>query len=1143
MIKNQYQTVSVFEQESTDGVGTVVSRPRLPSSPILDVETLDAKLQDIQVPSVSDLEPNYVLSVTHSRLCVSDLPDNVIDVIKQGIEKVREDHQSDAVACRQKLANLFEYDGNLGEILPGTQSPVSSSLCGELPGRKSEFITIHGSIGSGKSVLASQISNEAKVRAHNAVVLSFQFSTADYRRSSYHDLLLSFLLQILYSGSKARQMLYAMLIRLSETTVVCVIDALDQCDEESRGRLVGDFKRMVLHGLTKCRVFVTCRRSDAIIAALLGPLDKDNSVDLDENMTQIRGALMTRALECEKFANIRDRLEKEDATPLKIRLIAALDWTGQMPSMFESVDYSTVYRQLMRQIEAPQTWLQEMLLCVAFAQRPLTVGELAAAMGLERSQEPGNGRLTLQKIRVGAPKQLQGDLELAAASLVRVENNVVHLGTLRDFLRNHPDILSQSTAAEPLQGNQVAGPSKALRKCLLMLSIPEIREIEGLASKRRPFDVLCDSSAALQLHSFAGYAGYCWPRHLTEAAEDADGLGKQNCFSLFWDNLIARYWWIGTFTSYPAVSIGNEDLRLAASLGIRPAVKSLLKKADGETSVEQALSAAVRRGDTNTVQTLFHKAADTGKDLWLSVLESSFAASNGRDGIISELLAIHDHMIKRSRPTETSGEESNEGTDRGEADNAQQQRTGKSFETGDTTADKPTDLADRNPEGEAGQEIINDSQFSEALVDAAEFGSAAVVRLLAPRADIEHREGVLKFSALHCAAAQGNTEAIEQLLDHNADIECQDQQDATPLLLACLNGHVHTAQVLLARGANPDHAAARSAKYRALHLAARDGNAALVRLLFESGASENAHLEKPEWDTPLHLAIKWLNKNDDGPHVEVVRTLLAFGADVDAPDGEGSTAMHAAILTRNECSEAMVRILLEFGADIDKTDSSDRSPLYYAIRDNSKFAKVLWDPTGFTSKRGASVLFDAASQGNLSRVEQLLDAGCNKMEQDVWGRTAFDVALTPKVRRLLAPADEAAPQDTASEDWCPSATDRGGPCHALWYCDPCNQIFKDETFYHCCACSGNCAGLKTYDLCERVFRESACKEKQHKVRRRFTAAGLTSYEECSPNLAVFGCRSVATNDTAEAETRTEASGEDTKDDGGSMPGRNSDESV
>ncbi|KAM0477861.1 hypothetical protein ACHAPX_005627 [Trichoderma viride] len=487
-------------------------------------------------------------------------------------------------------------------------------------------------------------------------------------------------------------------------------------------------------------------------------------------------------------------------------------------------------------------------------------------------------------------------------------------------------------------------------------------------------------------------------------------------------------------------------LRLYALLGFEKNVNWLLCQMTGEigtgyeASVESALWDALRQGHTGSTEILLQSAANFKKAIWALVLEEAcqdgnadlvdtiilrwskdvetpsskeriiqclqivakyghwyiiprirkacrdfmvfvdreilaklieIASENGRDGVVRELLLMHGHLEIYSM----EADDLNSGVT-----NTRQNEDNIEVDDGDL-------------------QVHEGSWLSSALVAAARFGSAAIILLLVDHADIEYPSGYLDFTPLPEAALENKTEAMEMLLDCGCDINCLDDQGATPLMLGCLRGHARAVQVLLNGGANPDHVAAKTAKYRPLHVAARLGNEVLVRILLEAGASENARLDKLVRYTPLHLAVSASNSSETSHRVQVARTLLVFGAHVDATSGDGSTPLHMAVRLSQPC-EDLIKVLIKFGADINKLDNSGHSALFYALNKNSQIARIPWDPQGLKDKQ-ISVLFDAASEENVPRVLQLLDANCDKAEKDARGRIAFDVTTNLELKRLL----------------------------------------------------------------------------------------------------------------------------------------------
>jgi ankyrin repeat protein len=166
-------------------------------------------------------------------------------------------------------------------------------------------------------------------------------------------------------------------------------------------------------------------------------------------------------------------------------------------------------------------------------------------------------------------------------------------------------------------------------------------------------------------------------------------------------------------------------------------------------------------------------------------------------------------------------------------------------------------------------------------------------RLAAPRSDLDPFE----------AAALGDRARLAALLDegtHRADAV---SPDGFPLVtLAAFFGRPEALALLLARGADPDAAAANPMRVAAVHAAAahRDGPVALamMRLLLERGARVNV-AQQGGW-TPLHQAAK------HGP-AELVELLLVHDADVGARSDDGQTPLALAEAAGQSAIAALLR--------------------------------------------------------------------------------------------------------------------------------------------------------------------------------------------------------------------------------------------
>ena len=91
--------------------------------------------------------------------------------------------------------------------------------------------------------------------------------------------------------------------------------------------------------------------------------------------------------------------------------------------------------------------------------------------------------------------------------------------------------------------------------------------------------------------------------------------------------------------------------------------------------------------------------------------------------------------------------------------------------------------------------------------------------------------------------------------------------------------------------------------------------------------------------TPLHIA-----SSKDKKSAFFVDLLIRHGADINAPNRDGSTPLHVAASSRLALESTIVRLLLRHGANVDATDSKGRTPLDVAsLEGNSWIAKVLSD--------------------------------------------------------------------------------------------------------------------------------------------------------------------------------------------------------
>ncbi|HEY6214395.1 MAG TPA: ankyrin repeat domain-containing protein [Vicinamibacterales bacterium] len=141
------------------------------------------------------------------------------------------------------------------------------------------------------------------------------------------------------------------------------------------------------------------------------------------------------------------------------------------------------------------------------------------------------------------------------------------------------------------------------------------------------------------------------------------------------------------------------------------------------------------------------------------------------------------------------------------------------------------------------------------------------------------------------AAAAGELERVERLLDEGAALDVYSEDGWTPLHLAAFFGHLKIAELLLSRGADATARSLNSTANTALHAALAGGRGPgssqmlVAGLLIGQGADVNA-ADAGGW-RPLHLAAA----NDN---LDAIKALIAQGADVQVQNGDGRTPLSLA---------------------------------------------------------------------------------------------------------------------------------------------------------------------------------------------------------------------------------------------------------
>jgi ankyrin repeat protein len=258
------------------------------------------------------------------------------------------------------------------------------------------------------------------------------------------------------------------------------------------------------------------------------------------------------------------------------------------------------------------------------------------------------------------------------------------------------------------------------------------------------------------------------------------------------------------------------------------------------------------------------------------------------------------------------------------------------------------------------------------------------------------------FSPVMFAAREGALDSARVLADAKANLDLQDPEGTTALMLAIMNVHYDVALMLVEKGANPNvyDKAAMGALYAVVDM----------------------RTQRPLTNMPPR------KPSSDVDSLDVVRALLKHGADVNAvlkttllrrhhSTGDGSLGEGTTPLMRAARfgDAAAMRVLIEAGADVSKRQRNGNTALLFASgvgfqigdggfartdkgseEDAIAAIKLFLDAgadVNQSTTSGDTPLHAAAARDGGQIVRYLVSRGANLDAKDKSGRTALDVAL------------------------------------------------------------------------------------------------------------------------------------------------------
>ena len=210
------------------------------------------------------------------------------------------------------------------------------------------------------------------------------------------------------------------------------------------------------------------------------------------------------------------------------------------------------------------------------------------------------------------------------------------------------------------------------------------------------------------------------------------------------------------------------------------------------------------------------------------------------------------------------------------------------------------------------------------------------------------------YTSLHAAVygCCGN-ETLQEIINHEVQLDCQDNHGKTALMLACSYRQQDSVRILMKAGFNP-------------------------------------YIRDDDGDTCLHAAIT------GGCSKKIIQRIIDHGADVNATNKTNQTALTLACIKKDEVA---INVLLNASADPNVTDQAyDDTCLHKVVRQkcNIEVLQAIIDHganVNATNKGNETALMIACQNGNLVAIKVLLNAAADINTMDNCGETCLHYLL------------------------------------------------------------------------------------------------------------------------------------------------------
>ncbi|MGB6019304.1 MAG: ankyrin repeat domain-containing protein [Sulfurimonadaceae bacterium] len=260
-------------------------------------------------------------------------------------------------------------------------------------------------------------------------------------------------------------------------------------------------------------------------------------------------------------------------------------------------------------------------------------------------------------------------------------------------------------------------------------------------------------------------------------------------------------------------------------------------------------------------------------------------------------------------------------------------------------------------------------------------------------------------SLLHLAVLSNNFKMVLYLLNKGLDIDAEDNDSLTPLIVAMSHiRYLNVAILLLDRHATLEHVSSNG--HSALSVAIRNNNPEGAKVLIRRGANiniaDNAH-------TPLTLTHTALLQYHENAQIyrELETLLLTKGAKVDVTlNSLGWTPLCTTVTkVQDKPNSDHIRLLLQLGADVNHLDINGRTPLMLAAS-MGRLSSVEMLMNNYAANDaidnfGWSALMFGVYYNHIDIVTFMLESGVNPNQVSPQGLTALKIAQEHKRIKMV----------------------------------------------------------------------------------------------------------------------------------------------